>query len=48
MMTQRFRKWNNKLRNLVISFSLREFEVFLKVPAVIITRVDENNVLGPI
>ena len=30
----------------VLSYSLRGFEVFLKVPAIIIMRFCENNVLG--
>ena len=33
---------------MVISYSLRRFEVFLKVPVVIMIRFGENNVLGPI
>ena len=34
--------------NRVISYSLRGFEVFLKVPVIIIIRFGENNVLGTI
>ena len=34
--------------NRVISYSLREIEVFLKVPVIIIIRFGENNVLGTI
>ena len=36
------------MRNRVISFSLRVFEVFLKVRMIIITRFGENNVFGTI
>ena len=43
-MTQRFRK-QNKLRNGVSSYSLSGFDVFLKVPVIIIIRSNENNVL---
>ena len=31
-----------------MSYILRGFEVFLKVPVMIIIRLGENNVLGPI
>ena len=34
------------MRNKVISYSLRGFDVFLKVPMIIIFRIVENNVLG--
>ena len=34
--------------NRVISYSLRGFEVFLKVPVIMIIRFGENNVLGTI
>ena len=34
--------------NRVISYSLRGFEVFLKVPVIIIIEFCENNVLGTI
>ena len=34
--------------NRVISYNLRGFEVFLKVPVIIIIRFGENNVLGTI
>ena len=33
---------------MVISYSLRGFEVFLKEPVIIIMRFGENNVLGTI
>ena len=36
------------LSEIVISISLREIEVFLKVPMIIIIRFSENNVLGTI
>ena len=51
MMTQYFHKPNNKLMNLwemVISYSLREIAVFLKVHVIIIIKFCENNVLGTI
>ena len=34
------------MRSRVISYSLTGFEVFLKVPVIIIIRFGENNVLG--
>ena len=36
------------MRNRVISYSFRGFEVFLEVPVIIIIRFSENNMLGPI
>ena len=45
--TQHFRKRNNKLI-WVISYSFIGFEVFIKVPAIIIIRFGENNVRWPI
>ena len=36
------------MRNRVISYSLRGFEVFLKVSVIIIIRFGKNNVLGTI
>ena len=36
------------MRNSVISLSLRGFEVFLKVPVIIIMRFGGNNVFGTI
>ena len=51
MMTQRFRKLDNNLMNLWeigLFHIVRRFEVFLKVPMIIIIIVGENNVLGRI
>ena len=51
MISQHFCKRNNKLINqskIVISYSFRGFEVFLKVPVIIINRFGENNVFWPI